>query len=311
MRRDSNFQRQATGEGPLFGVIAASLTLHALLFGVLAFAPDFLSWGEKDKPFDVITIRLVGAVEPPAPAAPKAPVNPDLDVPDVVRLPEAEPMLPQPTPLDRIIIPETPPEAIPIGITPAIPVPQVQKTPEPPPKVPVPEKPPDPTPKPKPKPAAPSTDTQINTRIQELQRKKDRQDDDDLINQSIANLAAERGRDNGLSSEPAAANTTGQLIDDPVVRDYYRQLMEIVRANWMPPSSPINNNISSTFVIVIDPSGRVTGKALRISSGNSDFDLSVEQAIVRSKFPPLPAVFNGRPDNPALQFNLGYLRALG
>ncbi|MDR1313123.1 MAG: TonB C-terminal domain-containing protein, partial [Deltaproteobacteria bacterium] len=161
----------------------------------------------------------------------------------------------------------------------------------------------------KPKPKAPSDQQRLNDSIRELERKRALRDEEQALNQSIANIAAERGRGNGLSSAPAAPNNQGQRID-PEKQRYYLQLMEIVRSNWLPPASAVSaSNISTTFVIAIDPTGRITGKNLRISSGNTDYDSSVEQAINRSRFPPLPPAFGGRPDNPALKFNLSYLRA--
>jgi outer membrane biosynthesis protein TonB len=290
------------------GVIAGSLVIHFMLYWAMVLAPSFFGRPEE-LPFDAITVQLVGAVEPPAPAAPAAPVNPDLQIPDLVELPTAEPAVPQPTPLEELVIPETPPEVIPIAPTPVAPPPPVQKAKDPPPKVKPPEKPPEPKPKPKPKPKAPSDQQQLNSSIQDLQRKRELRDEEHTVNQRIANIAAERGRGNGVSSQPAAPNNAGQRID-PEKQRYYLQIMEIVRSNWLPPASAVSaSNISTTFVIAIDTTGRLMGKNLRISSGNSDYDLSVEQAINRSRFPPLPAAFGGQPDNPALKFNLSYLNA--
>ncbi|MDR3155393.1 MAG: TonB C-terminal domain-containing protein [Deltaproteobacteria bacterium] len=297
-----------TSEAALLGVIAGSLIIHFMMYWVMAVLPDIFGT-TRELPFDAITVQLVGAVEPPAPAAPDAPVNPDLQVPDVVQLPTADNVVPQPTPLEELVIPETPPEAIPIGRTPVEPPPPVEKAKEPPPKVKPPEKPPEPKPKPKAKPKAPSDQQRLDTSIRDLQRKRALREEEQALNQSIANLAAERGRGNGVSSTPAAPNTQGQRID-PEKQRYYLQLMEIVRSNWLPPASAVSaSNISTTFVIIIDTSGRVTGRNLRISSGNPEFDASVEQAINRSRFPPLPPAFGGKPDNPALKFNLAYLRA--
>jgi outer membrane biosynthesis protein TonB len=292
----------------MMAVVIGSLVIHFMLYWAMVLAPDFFG-GPKEPPFDAITIQLMGAIEPPAPAAPAAPVNPDLQVPDVVKLPTADEAVPQPTPLEELVIPETPPEVIPIAPTPVEPPPPVVKAKEPPPKVKAPEKPPEPKPKPKVKPKAPSDQQRLDTTMRELQRKRERKEEDAALNQSIANIAAERGRGNGLSSVPAAPNNQGQRID-PEKQRYYLQIMEIVRSNWLPPASAVSaSNISTTFVIAIDPAGRITGKNLRIASGNAEYDASVEQAINRSHFPPLPPAFGGKPDNPALKFNLSYLSA--
>ncbi|MDR2405498.1 MAG: TonB C-terminal domain-containing protein [Deltaproteobacteria bacterium] len=294
----------------LIGVMIASFILHNLFFGLVVLAPGFFDFGPKDKPLDIMTVQLVGNIEPPAPAAPQAPVNPDLKVPDVVQLPTQEPVIPQPTPITEIQVPKTPVEAIPIKKE-ETPPPEVKRVEEPPPKVQIPEKPPEPKPPPpKPKAKAPSTDTQINNAIRDLQRKNAAAEEEAAINQSIANIALDRGRSTGVSSQPAAPNTRGQMID-PEKQRYYLQLLEIVRSNWMPPASSVAPNTVATFVIAIDPSGRVTGKNLREPSGNREFDLSVEQAINRSNFPPLPAAFGGKPDNPALRFTLSFLNKMG
>jgi TonB family protein len=205
-------------------------------------------------------------------------------------------------------IPETPVEVIPIGKTPPNTPPPPERTNEPPPKVQAPEKPPEPKPEPKPKPKkkTPTDEQLLAQRMDELQRKKERDAEDEALNQTLANLALERGRGDGSSSTPASTRTQGQRLD-PEAERYYLKILEIVRSNWLPPAGLGSSNITATFVIAIDPSGRVTGKNLRISSGNPSFDASVEQAINRSQFPPLPPIFGGKPDNPALQFNFNYL----
>jgi TonB family protein len=295
----------------LLWVIFASFLLHNVFFGVLIVAPGIFDFGREERPLDVMTVQLVGALEPPAPAAPAAEVAPDLPTPDVVKLPVQEPVLPQPTPVAEIQVPKTPVEAIPIKKPEITPPPEVKRVEEPPPKVMVPEKPPEPKPKPAPpKKAAPSDDTKIDTAIQRLQRKTQAEQADASIDQSIANIALARGRSTGTSSAPAAPNTQGRQID-PEKQRYYLQLLEIVRSNWMPPASTIAPNTVATFVIAIDPSGRVTGKNLRQPSGNTEFDKSVEQAITRSSFPPLPPAFGGKPDNPALRFTLSFLNRSG
>ncbi|MDR2338629.1 MAG: TonB family protein [Deltaproteobacteria bacterium] len=294
----------------LFGFIVLSFILHNVFFGIMIYAPGLFDFNRGPKPLDIMTVQLVGNIEPPAPAAPAAPVNPDLNVPDVVRMPVQDPQIPQPTPMTEIQVPKTPVNVIPIKKPDVTPPPEVKRVEEPPPKVQVPEKPPEPAPKPKPKAKAPSDDTKIDNAIKDLQRKTEAKETDQAITQSIANLALERGRGTGTSSRPAAPNTSGQLID-PEKQRYYLQLLEIVRSNWMPPASSIAPNTMATFVIAIDPSGRVTGKNLRVPSGNSEFDQSVEQAINRSRFPPLPPAFGGKPDNPALRFTLSFLNKVG
>ncbi|MDR1873379.1 MAG: TonB C-terminal domain-containing protein [Deltaproteobacteria bacterium] len=296
-------------------VFLISLGLHSLFLGGLIFLPGFLDLGKPSElPFEAMTVQLVGGLDPPAPAAPPAPVDPNLNLPDVVELPKAEPILPQPTPLERMITPPTPSEVIPIGQTPPDIPPPVVKREEPPPKVQIPEKTPDPPPpevKKKPTPVNPPRKT-TNTAIEELKRKKAAEDANREIDSVVADLAKSRGQGDGTSSAPNSGYNEGSRID-PIKAQYYNEIKEIVRSNWVAPISAFNSssNLGAIYVIVIQPNGRISGKNLRRSSGDQEFDNSVEQAIVRSRFPPLPPVFDGRADNPALQFELAYLNRGG
>ncbi|MDR1545859.1 MAG: TonB C-terminal domain-containing protein [Deltaproteobacteria bacterium] len=291
------------------------LALSLLLHGAALIGADWLGgWlaqtADRELPFEVMTVQLLGAVEPPAPAAPAAPVDPDLKGPDVVEMPQSEPILPQPTPLERIIAPVVTPEVIPLGERPPTepPAPAV-KNPEPPPKAVLPEKKPEPKPEPKPEtkpaPKRQNPDAVLNKRRDELKRKIEAEKSDEAINSAIADLAKKRGPGSGTSSLPPGSSGVGAQLD-AARRAYYIEVLQIVRANWVPPATALSPDLSATFVIVIQPNGRISGKSLRFKSGNVEYDQSVEQAINRSSFPPLPDVFEGA-DNPALQFNLDYL----
>ncbi|MDR2142099.1 MAG: TonB C-terminal domain-containing protein [Deltaproteobacteria bacterium] len=290
-------------------VLLISLGLHSLFLGGLIFLPAIFDFGQPPElPFEAMTVQLVGGFEAPAPAAPPAPVDPELKLPDVVELPAAEPILPQPTPLERMITPPRPTEVIPIGERPPDTPPPTIKRQEPPPKVKIPEKASEKPPEPK-KPAQvnPARPTTLSA-VEQLRRKREADNADREMESRVADLAKERGRGNGQSSSTSSGNTEGTQID-PIRAQYYNQVKEIVRANWVAPLSAFNSssNLGAVYVIVIQPDGRLTGRNLRRSSGDPEFDTSVEQAIVRSRFPPLPEVFAGRPDNPALQFELSYL----
>jgi outer membrane biosynthesis protein TonB len=190
----------------------------------------------------------------------------------------------------------------------------VAKRPDPPPKVKIPEKPPEPPPpdKPKPKPQPVNPTKTTKSAIEELKRKKEAEDADRAIESRVSNLAKTRGQGDGTSSEASGGYTEGVQID-PIKAHYYNQIKEIVRSNWVAPISVFSasGNLGAIYVIVIQPNGRLAGKNLRRSSGDREFDVSVEQAIVRSNFPPLPPVFGGQADNPALQFELSYLNRNG
>ncbi|MDR1310078.1 MAG: TonB C-terminal domain-containing protein [Deltaproteobacteria bacterium] len=49
--------------------------------------------------------------------------------------------------------------------------------------------------------------------------------------------------------------------------------------------------------------GRISARRLIRTSGTSEFDQSVEQAINRSSFPPLPPAFGGQEDRPIMAFS--------
>jgi colicin import membrane protein len=288
-----------------------SALLHAVVLSGAILLPGFFNFSADETPYNVMTVQLLGALEPPAPAAPPAPVNPELKGPDVVELPKTEPMIPQPTPLERMITPEIPTEVIPIGEKPPDLIPEpIQKNQEPPPRVKPPEKAPPPEAKPKPKPKQPNPEAALNKRIEELQRKKEAEQTDAEINSAVGDIAKRLGQGNGTSSAPSGAPNTGVLID-PIKSAYYTQVRDIVRSNWVAPATAMSPDTQATYVIIIQPNGTISGKRLTRSSGNQEFDLSVEQAINRSTFPPLPDVFQGQNDNPSLVFQYNYLRVAG
>jgi outer membrane biosynthesis protein TonB len=290
-----------------FLVFLISIVIHVIVFGgSLALPGLFGPAAPQELPFEALTVQLVGSLEPPAPAAPSMPVDEKLAGPDVVELPSAPPALPQPTPLEEITIPAAPIDVIPIGIDPTPPPPKVEMVKDPPPKVTVPEPEP-PKPKPKPK-APPKTAASTDSKIAELRRKRELEEADLLMREKVANLNAARGRGNGQSSVQDGGSSFGAVID-PVKSSYYQQVRSIVRSNWLPPATTLSPDLTATFVIVISPSGRVTARNMRTTSGSPEFDQAVEMAIARSVFPPLPDVFGGRPDNPALQFSVSFLNS--
>ncbi|MDR2455634.1 MAG: TonB C-terminal domain-containing protein [Deltaproteobacteria bacterium] len=296
-------------ERSLFPLLALSLILHFLVLAGATLLPGFLgAVSGKELPFDVMTVQLLGALEPPAPAAPAAPVDPDLRGPDTIEMPQTELIVPQPTPLERMITPVTPADVIPLGEPPPNePPPVVEKNPEPPPKVELPDK--TPPPKPKPKPKAPNNEAVLNTRIEELRRKKAAEADDQQIQAAIVDIAKARGAGNGTSSGMEGGAAQGVRID-PIREAYYRRIREIIRENWVPPASAssLSPDLQCTYVIVIQPDGRVSGKSLRRPSGISEFDQSVDLAITRSRLPRLPDVFGGKSDNPSFIFSYNYLQ---
>jgi TonB family protein len=298
------------GEANLLPVLLVSVLLHAAVLAGSLFVPGWLNLGApRELPFEVMTVQLLGGLEPPAPAAPPAPVDPSYRGPDVVELPRTDPVVPQPTPLEQMVTPVIPPtEAIPIGERPPETVPEpVVRAAEPPPRVAPPPKPVEEPPKPKPRAQRPNPQASINRSIDEIRRRVEADNADEAINSAVGNIAQSRGLGNGTSSNQSGSNT-GVLLD-PERMAYYSRIREIVRANWVPPSLSMRPDLKVTVVIVIQPDGRITGKNVRRSSGDEVFDQSVQQAIDRSAFPPLPAIFQGASDNPAMEFRFDYLSA--
>lgn len=288
----------------------ASLGLHILASWLFLYVIPAYHASRDDMDENIITVQLMGSIAPPAPAAPaNLKVNPDLKGPDVVEAPntpsppvetppnEPEPLVSVSDPADVIPIAEKKPETPPV----------IKKTETPPPKVTPPAKKKEAPPRPV-KPRQPSLDSQINQRLKELERKTAADNTDELINQKMMNLAASRGQGQGEGSDQYGGATSGERLDPEKAR-YYSHIRDIVSKNWVAPASALSSNLSAVYQIRIEPDGRVSASRLRTSSGNSDYDLSVERAVKQSSpFPPLPAVFGGQADNPALRFGLSDMR---
>ncbi|MDR2442102.1 MAG: TonB C-terminal domain-containing protein [Deltaproteobacteria bacterium] len=300
-------------ERNFFLLLILSIVLHACVFIGASFLPGFLG-GDQSKvlPYDVLTVKLLGSLEPPAPAAPPAPVDPNLKGPDVVELPQSDLIIPQPTPLERMITPVMPTDVIPIGERPPDQPPPdpVKKNEEPPPKVTLPDKVPEVKPKPKPQPKRPNNDAAINKSIEELRRKKEADLLDEQINSSIGNIARQRTQGDGTSSNANSGSPDGTRIA-PEKEAYYLQIRAIIRSNWFPPPLALSPDLKCTFVIVVEPNGRIAGIRLMRPSGSPEYDQSVQQAISRSSLPGLPAAFEGRSDNPSFEFSYSYLNTAG
>ncbi|MDR0354616.1 MAG: TonB family protein [Deltaproteobacteria bacterium] len=295
----------------LLPVLIVSILLHVAVLSGSVFLPGWLKLGAPaEPPFEYMTVQLMGGLEPPAPAAPPAPVDPTIQGPDVVELPKSDPIIPQPTSLEQMITPVIPSEAIPIGERPPDkPIEQVEKIDEPPPKVTPPPKPIEEQPKPPPRRrTTPNPEARLNNRIEELRRKREAENQDEQIDSAVGNIARARGQGNGTSSNQSGPGSQGQRLH-PDLAAYYYQIREIVRSNWVPPALGMRPDLRVIVGLIIQPNGRISAKNLRTSSGDSVFDQSVLQAIDRSMFPPLPAILEGKPDNPAMMFQFDYLNA--
>ena len=283
-------------ESTLASALLLSAGLHVLLVGFLVFFVPRAA--DSRKTDEVITVQLLGSLSPPAPAAPPAPVDPDLKGPDVVEAPRSDPALSQPAPPKPAPL-AAPAEVIPLGPK-AVEKPALQKTPAAPPKVTPPKVAADPPPKPK---TPPNNDAEINRRMEALRRKTEADQLDAAIDSRLFDLQKRQGLGQGESSEAGGGASGGQRVH-PEKEAYYRQVKDIVKYNWLPPVGAMAIGLQAIFVIKIEPDGRISAMRLDRSSGNPDYDLSVERAIGRSVLPPLPPIFEGRADTPGLRFGL-------
>jgi TolA protein len=163
----------------------------------------------------------------------------------------------------------------------------------------------DPPPKPK---APPNNDAEINRRLEALRRKTEADQLDAAIDSRLFDLQKRHGLGQGESSEAAGgAAGSGQRLP-PEKESYSLQVKDIVSYHWRPPVGALAAGLKAIFTIKIEPDGRVSALRLDRSSGNADYDLSVERAIRQSSRPPLPPIFEGRADTPGLVFGLEEMR---
>lgn|GEM_PF-1725241 len=282
-------------ESNLALAVILSVGFHLLVAWVFIFVfPILLT--HRDQAPEFMTVILTGNLAPPAAAAPAdLPVDPDQKGPDVVEAPRGDPAPPQPqfkpvTP-DAVV---APPDVIPLG-------PKV-KAPEKPPEIKKVSPPPKITPPKveKPKPKA-NPDAEINKRLAELKRKREADRLDEDIEARMYNLNLERGRGDGDSSEQSGARGSQRIHPD--MARYYSHIRDIISENWVPPSEAYANNNQTIYRITIDPSGKITSLQLLRSSGNQNYDQSVQRAINKSNpLPELPPIFGNQPISPGLTF---------
>lgn len=295
--REGGFLETGLGLAILF-----SVGLHIVLAWMFFVVFPTLMTSKRDQIDEVITVQLLGSLAPPAPAAPDAPVNPNLKGPDVVEMPKSDPTpAPQPqfTPAPPEVAP--PPDVIPLGPKAPEKPPEIKKTQAAPPKVTPPKVEQE---KPKPK---PSNDAAINNVMRNLERKVEAERRDEAINSRMADLSKTVGQGSGEGSESGGA-TTGQRVHPEKMR-YYAHIKDLVSENWRPPNGSVERNLVAEYQITIEPDGQVSVGRFHERSGDAAFDESVTRAINMSlPFPPLPPIFEGRPEGVRLGFDPKELR---
>ncbi len=259
--------RAVTGltAGVLLSLILHLLLVLAVVAGLFKSARPFIA------PEQVVTVRLLGEV-------PK------------ITLPSAEPLFPPETAAGEdetsaaapAAIPKpTPPEATadgrPLGPKAEAKPPEIKKRKAPPPEVTPPE-----VTEARPKPPAPKVARNREARPRPKTDSAPR-NVYDLLNRSL-------GRD-------TVAQTLGTPKGDRVDQDiwrYYQRVMVQIRASWNPPPG-VSTRLQVRYIWNIETDGRITGIRLMNTSGNREYDRSVEQALRRaSPLPALPPAFGGK-----------------
>lgn len=107
-----------------------------------------------------------------------------------------------------------------------------------------------------------------------------------------------------LGRDAKTLGSRSGTVVDASISSYYNRIMNKFKVNWQPIKKPAANRIMVGFVVVIEPDGRISNVHMTQSSGNLEFDRSVEKAIRNSSpLPPLPPAFAGRRDTPQFWFS--------
>jgi colicin import membrane protein len=269
-----------------------SVIFHAslILFSVVVL-PGLTTRTREIPPVYTVNLVSLPPSAPPAPAAPASlPVDTKSKIPPVQEIPA-----PEPEPAELVPVgPIKPKEPDPVEIKKKEtlpPEPEIKKV-EPKPKPPEPK--PEPKPKPKPKPSA---DQRMKQALKNVKRQVEAENQDQEINQVLANLAAKSGQGDGESSTMGVRGSGPVSELDARMREYYVVMHNIIKHNWNIPTESMvggQTDLESIYIIRIAPSGQIIKAWFEKKSGSDHFDTSVEKAIERSKLPPLPDVFGNR-----------------
>lgn len=295
----SPYDRETNSFDTLISLAAFfSVVFHVGMFWIFFYVLPGLMPSQVDRFDDFITVELLGSLAPAAPAAPSLEVDLDLKGPDVVEIPQdGPPPAPQP--------PLAPPdpvaplaEIIPLGPTPPEKPQEITPVTAPPPTVTPPQ-----VVKERSKPTTPSEAELLRRRMQELRRKVEAQNEEQLLASQMANIAIKLGQGTDEGSSSGGATRGGRV--HPEAARYYGQIRDAISSNWLPPLNTLDAGLEAVYQITVEPDGSISDSKLLLSSGNAEYDLSVKRAVLRSSpLPPLPPVFEGQAQNPALVFKL-------
>lgn len=264
----SQYERRGDNEIGWGAAMALSAVFHvgAFVFFVwilpllMALLLVLLGSGEApgEEKEEVVMVRLLEEAPSPPETSPK----------NFVREPLESPPPPEENILDEVLPPEekAPPAPPPIAKTKAPPPKAV------PPKV---EKPKAEVPRPRPA-GAESGGPQPIAGLGESAASR-------LLGQSL-----------GRPSGQLLASSAGMRRDEELMR-YVETVKSRIRNAWTPSGRAMAAKNPARYELRIEADGRISRIGMAQSSGNRDFDQSVERALKKaSPFPPLPSVFEGQ-----------------
>lgn len=241
--------------------LAMFIFLFWILPALAAILPLLLEREPVEEKGEVVIVRLLEEVPPP----------PEVVTPKkFVQEPLESPPPPEQDVLNEILPPEE--------NTPA-PPPEITKTETPPPKVTPPkvEQPQPEAPRPKPTQTAAK-----NSGPQAIS--------------GLSEAAASRLLGQSLGYEPGQVVAgSGGLRRDEEMMQYLAVIRGKIRSAWTPTGQAASAKRQAHYELYIEANGRIARARMTQSSGNRDFDQSVERALKKaSPFPPLPSVFGGQ-----------------
>ncbi len=239
-------------------------------------------------PSEVVTVDLFGEVPnltipatPPPPRPPSSAFSQD-DGPQDSQEPSQAAEVSDGSPQEGRV---ASPDAIPLGPKAQSPPPEIARRKAPPQVAPPAVKPP--TPPAPPKRKSPPPQAEAPPRPAEKPR-----DLHDMVANTLGRGAADR-----MLGRP-----TGQVSNEELDR-YYKRIMVKFRQNWKPSATGLSSQLQVAYTIVIDPDGNIFALHQVRSSGNPQFDRSVNNALrASSPLPPLPSGFGGRRHSVTLWF---------
>jgi len=251
--------------------VGVFILFYWILPALMAILPLWLGGEEKVDERDVVMVQLMEEVPAPPPEEPKP------------REFVQEPLESPPPPEKDVVNEVLPPE---------------EKAPPPPPEIARTETPPPTVKPPKVEESKPETPRPNPPRTAETR------DSGPKPISGLSEAAASRllGRSLGYDSGEVAPSSSGLRRDEEmtryrtVIRNKIRTVIRNkIRPSWAPVGRAMSAQKEARFELKIESNGRVSRSRMTQSSGNRDFDQSVERALKKaSPFPPLPSAFGGQ-----------------